>query len=121
MISIVVRFSSLIGTQIITINLLISVYGRSLDVYLDGKLVKTSVLPGVAKINNNSNVYITPSGGFSGWTSKFQYFPNSTDPQTAWNIYQKGYGSSVLSNTFGKYQVKLSFVENGTETSSLTV
>ena len=33
------------------VNLLVSVYGRTLDVYLDGKLVKTCVLPGVAKIN----------------------------------------------------------------------
>jgi hypothetical protein len=103
------------------VNLLISVYGRTLDVYLDGKLVKTCVLPGIAKINNNSNVYVTPNGGFSGWTSKFQYYPNSIDPQTAWNIYQQGYGASMLSNIFGKYQVKLSVVENGAENSSLTI
>jgi hypothetical protein len=103
------------------VNLLISVYGRSLDVYLDGKLVKTCVLPGIAKINDNSNVYVTPNGGFSGWTSKFQYYPNSIDPQTAWNIYQQGYGASMLSNIFGKYQVKVSLVENGAENSSLTI
>ena len=76
------------------VNLLISVYGRTLDVYLDGKLVKTCVLPGVAKINNDANVYVTPNGGFSGWTAKFQYYPNSIDPQTAWNIYQQGYGAA---------------------------
>lgn len=103
------------------VNLLISVYGRSLDVYLDGKLVKTCVLPGIAKINDNSNVYVTPSGGFSGWTSKFQYYPNSIDPQTAYNIYQQGYGASMLGNIFGKYQVKVSLVENGAESSSLTI
>ena len=102
-------------------NLLISVYGRSLDVYLQGKLVKTCVLPGIAKINDSANVYVTPNGGFSGWTSKFQYYPNATDPQTAWNIYQAGYGGSSLSNLFGNYQVKMSFMENGTETTSLTV
>jgi hypothetical protein len=103
------------------VNLLISVYGRTLDVYLDGKLVKTCVLPGVAQINDNANVYVTPNGGFSGWTAKFQYYPNAIDPQTAWNIYQQGYGSSMLSNIFGKYQVKISLVENGADTSSLTI
>jgi len=102
------------------VNLLVSVYGRTLDVYLDGKLVKTCVLPGVAKINSNADVYVTPAGGFSGWTAKFQYYPNSTDPQTAWNIYQKGYGASWLSNIFGKYQVKVAFTDNGTETGSFT-
>jgi len=102
------------------VNLLISTYGRTLDVYLDGKLVKTCVLPGVPKINQNSNVYVTPAGGFSGWTGKFQYFPTSTDPQTAWNIYKAGYGGNWLSNLFGKYQVKVSFTDNGTETSGFT-
>ena len=103
------------------VNLLVSVYGRSMDIYLDGKLVKTCVLPGIAKINNSSNVYLTPRGGFSGWTSKFQYFPNATDPQTAWNIYQKGYGGSWLSNLFSNYQVQVSFLQNGTTTSTLTI
>jgi len=103
------------------VNLLVSVYGRTLDVYLDGKLVKTCVLPGVAKINSNADVYVTPAGGFSGWTAKFQYYPNSTDPQTAWNIYQKGYGASWLSNIFGKYQVKVAFTDNGNETGSFTI
>jgi len=103
------------------VNLLVSTYGRTLDVYLDGKLVKTCVLPGVAKINQNSNVYITPGGGFAGWTAKFQYYPNSTDPQTAWNIYQAGYGASWLSNIFGNYQLKVAFSDNGNETGSFTI
>jgi len=103
------------------VNLLISVYGRSLDVYLDGKLVKTCVLPGIAKINSDADIYVTPNGGFSGWSSKFQYYSNSIDPQTAWNIYQDGYGASMLSNLFGKYQVKVSVVENGAESTSITV
>jgi len=103
------------------VNLLISAYGRTLDIYLDGKLVQTCLLPGVAKINADAPVYVTPNGGFSGWTAKFQYYPNSTDPQTAWNIYQAGYGASMLSNVFGKYQVKVSVMEGSTEDSSFTI
>ena len=104
-------------------NLLISVYGRTLDIYLDGKLVNTCVLPGTAKINEDANVYITPAGGFSGWTSKFEYYPNATDPQTAWNIYQKGYSNSVIDDIFGtSFRVKFSTVDSsGTETSSYTI
>jgi len=103
------------------VNLLISTYGRTLDVYLDGKLVKTCVLPGVANVNQNADVYVTPAGGFAGYTAKFQYFPNSTDPQTAFNIYKKGYGKSFLSNLFGKYQVKVTFSNNGTDTGGFTI
>jgi hypothetical protein len=102
------------------VNLTLSVYGRSLDVYIDGKLVRTSLLPGVASINTNSNIYVTPNGGFDGWTSKIQYFPNSVNPQEAWNIYTQGYSSS-FDNMFGTYQVQVALVENGTEKSSITI
>jgi len=103
------------------VNLLISTYGRTLDLYLDGKLVQTCVLPGVAKINPDANVYVTPSGGFAGWTANFQYFPNSTDPETAWDIYKAGYSSNALSSLFGNYAVTVSFTNNGTETNSFTI
>jgi hypothetical protein len=99
-------------------NVLISVYGRTLDLYLDGKLVRTCVLPGVAKIDASAPVYITPMGGFSGWTSRFQYWPDSSDPQKAWNIYKAGYGGSLLGSLFGKYTVKISLMEGDTEESS---
>lgn len=102
-------------------NLLISAYGRTLDMYLDGKLVRTCVLPGVAKISPSAPVYITPMGGFSGWTSRFQYWSDSSDPQKAWNIYQAGYGGSLLGSLFGKYGVKVSLVEGDTESSSVTI
>jgi hypothetical protein len=100
------------------VNLVVSVYGRTLDVYIDGKLVKTCLLPGVAMINTNANVLLTPGGGFNGWTSKLQYFANPINPQQAWNIYTKGYGNSIFNNN---YQVKVSFDENGTTKSSFTI
>jgi hypothetical protein len=99
-------------------NFLISVYGRTLDIYLDGKLVRTCVLPGVAKIDANAPVYVTPMGGFSGWTSRFQYWPDATNPQKAWDIYKAGYGGSLLSSLFGKYTIKVSLMEGDTEDSS---
>jgi hypothetical protein len=103
------------------VNLLVSVYGRSMDIYIDGKLVRTCVLPGVAKIDSNAPVYITPNGGFSGWTSKFQYWGDSCNPQTAWNIYDAGYGASMLSNLFGNYTVKVSLMEGNNEDSSFSI
>jgi hypothetical protein len=96
-------------------NFLLSVYGRTLDLYLDGKLVRTCVLPGVAKVDSQAPVYVTPMGGFSGWTSRFQYWPEATNPQKAWDIYKAGYGGSSLSSIFGKYSVKVSLMEGDTE------
>lgn len=103
------------------VNLLISVYGRTLDVYIDGKLVKTCLLPGIAKINNKADIYVTPAGGFDGWTSNLQYFPNSLNPQQAWNIYSKGYGSGIFSNLMNSYEIQISLLENGTVQSTTTI
>jgi hypothetical protein len=100
------------------VNLIVSVYGRSMDIYIDGKLVRTCLLPGVASVNNNANVYITPNGGFEGWTSKFQYYPNSLNPQEAWNIYAQGYSNWF---TGFNYKVQISLVENGNTQSSITI
>lgn len=102
------------------VNVLMSVYGRSLDVYLDGKLVKTCVLDGPAKVNSNTDVYVTPNGGFSGYTSKFQYWPNATDPQTAWNIYSKGYSNRAFSAFNNPYSVSVSVYDGDVEKSSFT-
>ena len=103
------------------VNLLISAYGRTLDIYLDGKLVQTCVLPGVAKINQDAPVYVTPQGGFSGWTSKFQYYPTSLNPQEVYNIYTRGYGGNMFTNLFNSYEVQITLLENGTSQGNITI
>lgn len=100
------------------VNALISVNGRTLDVYIDGKLVRTCVMPGVARIAANAPVIITPGGGFSGYTAEIKYWPNATNPQEAWNIYRSGYGGSILGNLFNKYRIKVAFLEDNKEQSS---
>lgn len=103
------------------VNLILSVYGRTMDIYIDGKLVRTCLLPGIANVSNNSNLFVTPNGGFEGWTSRLQYYPNSLNPQDAWNIYVKGYGGNWVSNIFGGYELKLSLIQDGVTQSSLTI
>ena len=101
------------------VNLVVSVYGRSMDLYIDGKLVRTCLLPGTAKVNNNADLYVTPKGGFDGWTARLQYYPNSLNPQEVWNIYAKGYSNAL--SMFGAYSVEVSLMENGSEKSSVTI
>jgi hypothetical protein len=100
------------------VNITFSASTNNIDIYIDGKLVRTCLLPGVASVNNNANVYITPNGGFDGWTSKFQYYPNSLNPQEAWNIYTQGYSNWF---TGFNYKVQISLVENGNTQSSITI
>jgi hypothetical protein len=100
------------------VNLIVSVYGRSMDVYIDGKLVRTCLLPGIAAVKSNANIIVTPMGGFDGWTAKLQYWPNSFNPQQAWNVYTQGYRSSVFGSD---YQIQVSLLENGSTQSTYTV
>jgi len=103
-------------------NILVSVYGRTMDIYVDGKLTKTSVMPGTANISPNAPVYLTPDGGFSGWTSKFAYYASPTNPRQAWDIYQSGFGSYYsLSNIFGNYSMKMSVMDGEKESGSITI
>ena len=103
------------------VHCLVSVYGKSLDVYIDGKLVRTCMLPGIAKVDTSKDVFITPVGGFSGYTSNFQFFPNATNPQEAYNIYKKGFGGSALGNLFNKYRIKFVFLVDNQESGSFEI
>mgnify|MGYP000849785700 FL=1 len=102
------------------VNAIVSLYGRTLDIYIDGKLVRTCVLPGVAKISTKAPVYVTPGGGFSGYTANIHYYDNSLNPQEAYNIYRLGYSSGFL-NGLGDYSVKLSFYKDEQEQSSVEI
>jgi len=102
-------------------NITISMNNKSLDSYINGKLVKTCVLSEVPLINTEASVYLTPEGGFSGQTSRFQYWSTPINPQQAWNIYKKGPGGNLLSNLFNQYKIQLNFVKGSQVQASLTI
>lgn len=103
------------------VNLIVSLYGRTLDLYLDGKLVRTCVIPGVAKVNNDTNILVTPAGGFNGWTTNFQYWSTASNPQEAYNIYKAGFGGSALGNLFNKFRIRISFLADNQERTSFEI
>jgi hypothetical protein len=88
---------------------------------VDGKLVRTCVLPGVAKVNPDANITVTPMGGFQGWTSNFEYWDDASNPQQAYNIYKSGFGGSLLGDLFNKYRIKISFLEDNQEQGSFEI
>ena len=103
------------------VHLLISVYGKSLDTYINGKLVNTCILKGVPLVDPKGSINITPGGGFNGWTAQFQYWADAMDPQTVWNIYKKGNGTTIFSNMFGNYGLKIALLSDGSETNTITI
>jgi len=103
------------------VNIVISLYGRTLDLYLDGKLVRTCVIPGVPRVDNDMDINVTPGGGFSGWTSAFKYWAHASNPQEAYNIYKDGFGKGILANAISKYRLRFSMVKNNKVQSSFEV
>jgi hypothetical protein len=104
-------------------NLTISLEGRAMDVYLDGKLVRTCMMPGVPKADPASNILVTPDGGFNGQVAALKYIGRAINPTEAYNIYKDGYGSGSgigsLGDVFNKYRIKMAFMENNREVNSL--
>lgn len=101
------------------VNLIMSINGRALDLYIDGKLVRTCILSGPPKTYNNTPISVTPGGGFSGYVSNFRYIANAINPSQAYNIYKEGFGGgNALSSMFNRYRIKMAFVEGNKELNS---
>ena len=103
------------------VHILFTTNSRSMDMYLDGKLVKTCMLGGVPKIDKSKPMILTPDGGFSGYTSKLRYFARSIDPREVYSIYQEGYSESYLGGLLSKYKLKLSFMKGTEEVQSISI
>lgn len=111
------------------VNIGVSVYGRAVDVYIDGKLVKTCSLDNVAAlINKSDTIFIggSPTGaspGFSGFIASVVYTPYQISPQDAWNNYSSGYTNSSfgLGNLFQRYKMQVAFLKDNSVISSVTI
>jgi len=102
-------------------NLIVSLNNKSLDSYVNGKLVKTCMLPDLPVVNGDSSVYLTPNGGFSGFTSRLQYWSTSISPQEAWNIYKRGPGGNIFTNLINQYKIQFNFLKGNDIQASLTL
>jgi hypothetical protein len=67
----------------------VTVFGRNLDVYLDGKLVKSCFLSGVPK-PAVGDIQLTPEGGFSGRICNFYHYPKMLTPSDAMTFWSAG-------------------------------
>ena len=71
------------------VNINVGFIDNSIDVYLDGKLVRSFVVKGYPKINSGGLV-ITPGGGFNGNLSNLTYTNKSFSRNKIYNTYKKG-------------------------------
>ena len=106
-----------------------SIYGTSLDLYLNGKLVKSVIDDNVKLMMSESALValgnpwynksvaddeITISNlttGFKGYTSKLKYYKSALTPKEAYNIYKSGPGTSYLGDILGDRSVNINFMD----------
>lgn len=93
----------------------VSVSGRNVDVYLDGLLVRSCLLPGVPKTPTGS-LEIMPGGGFSGSCIDVYHYSRALVPADAQKFAAAGtngtsYNALPSKSLFG-YTVKLGVVDD---------
>ena len=83
----------------------ITVHDRTVDIYIDGGLIKTEVLPSPPKINDYPLI-IGNNGGFDGYISRMSWANKALHPDEIYNKYKQGPRVSEtildrIKNTFG--------------------
>ena len=99
--------------------LTLCVDSRTMDVYLDGKLVNSFILHGLYKnmYDNNveKNIYLghitKQTSGFEGKITRIRYQPDALNPEQVYSIYKDGINSSLAKSLFSRYNLKVSFSE----------
>jgi hypothetical protein len=130
------------------IHLVVSIHGRTIDIYMNGKLVRSCLandVPDIGKLTENpvkigktagssgttrdistileTNINDQKKNTFTGWSgyfAKFEYYPEAVDPQTVYYLYRAGYGGGSFLDYLNRYQVKVALLDNETEDASFT-
>lgn len=95
----------------------ISVNGKIADIYLDGLLVSSFVIPTPTATSSSTDIVL---GGDSldGSVSNFYYWTYAMGQREVWKNYTKGNSwSAVFGNMFGNYSANLQLMKNNVENS----
>jgi len=106
------------------VNLIISFNGSAMDVYVDGKLVKSCVVNTGSDLAKTQSIVLGQDPGQSttdiGFLTNVKLKSTPIAPQEAWDIYSQGFGGSPWSDLLNKYKVKLSFIVDNQEQTSVS-
>jgi hypothetical protein len=108
------------------INITMSIYGNTVDMYLDGKLVRTCILTATpAGTNTTDTLYVggvfdssktsctaTDGGDLNGYISNVVYKNDYFTPEEAWSIYSDGYSGSGLFDFIHRYKLNFSLTKD---------
>jgi len=113
------------------INITMSVYGNTVDMYLDGKLVRTCIMTTMpTSLKSGENVYIGGSydptklfsdGDLQGYISNVIYKANYFTPEEAWSIYSDGYSGAGMFDFLHSYKLNFSVTNNNQVMSQFSI
>jgi len=103
----------------------ISIDNSTIDMYLDGKLVKSVIdtVEGNGRKHSPDNTSDISFGVISGtYMSKFSRVLSPSNPQTAWNLYMEGSGSDKgLANLVNRYNMNISLMRDNAVARSISL
>ena len=103
--------------------LTISVTDRTLDIYLEGKLVNSFILESFYMAATNQTLYLgnNTENFFKGYITRARYQAGGISPQEAYNIYKEGISSSSFGDFFNKYRLRVGLYEYGNQINSFEI
>ena len=93
------------------VHVVITQWGRNLDVYINGKLKRSCILPGVP-LNNRallSELHVGGKQTFNGHISRLQYFNRVLPAEEVYRLYTRGPHRTIATWESLKDQFKLLF------------
>lgn len=102
-------------------HLIVSFNGSAMDVYLDGKLIKSCVVNIGSQLNTTQSIILGDKvQNDFGFITNVKLKTTPIAPQEAWDIYAEGFGGSPWSDLLNKYKVKLSFLVDNQEQATVS-
>jgi len=75
------------------VQVTVTLNGKLVDVYIDGKLARSCLLPSVYKVNGQElTLTMADRGGFGGFMSAVSAYNYALNPEQVWRLYMTGPG-----------------------------
>ena len=112
------------------VNITMSVYGNTVDLYLDGKLVRTCVLIKLPTTPTSEDTLFvggatskctTQDGDLHGYISNVVYKSDYFTPEEAWDIYSAGYSGAGMFDFVNRYKLNFSVIKDDQTLGQVTI
>ena len=106
------------------VNIVVSVDGKIVDLYYDGKLIRSQQLTNPPKQTTSD---FTISYGdckdslCKGYIAKFERIPKAMDPSTAWTKYMEGNGGNYFSKLLSSYGASFTLTKDSIDMNKFTL